>query len=177
MHLSPKLTVAHAQILLLALARTTPSHLKDISTMPDYNEGLSNHLSASMDRIRFLGMIVGESISRKIDLEERRLKFKVPETEHKSAESWRSLIDVDDELAEIKDLQSGITEEVQEASGEDEGIMKTEEFLVDDADEMDEGLQSYPAPESDAEDSDDDPTVVSHEKTPIPLYCPYPSTG
>ena len=56
-------------------------------------------------------MIVGESISRKIDPEGRRLKFKVPETEESSAESWRSLIDVDDDLRPLKDLQGGIVEE------------------------------------------------------------------
>jgi telomere length regulation protein len=139
-----------------------------------YNEGLSNRLSASVDRVRFLGMIVGESISRKVDPAERRLNFKVPETEDTSAESWRTLIDIDDEIAEVIYLQDGIIEEPQDATAEEKDQMASaEEFLVDDVDDMDEDLQTYAPPESDAEDSDDDPTLVSREKTPSPLYLPF----
>jgi len=116
-------------------------------------------------------MIVGESISRKIDPEELRLKFKVPETENLSAESWRSLIGVDDELYPLKDLQGGIVEEVLETPVREEPAMvPAEEFLVDDADDLDKDLPTYPAPDSDAEDSDDDPTLVSREKISNPLY-------
>jgi telomere length regulation protein len=115
-------------------------------------------------------MIVGESISRKIDPEERRLKFKVPETEASSAESWRSLIDIDDDLCALNDLQGGIVEEVTEFSKEEPDMASVEEFLVDEIDELDNDLPKYPAPGSDAEDSDDDPTLVSREKIPIPLY-------
>ena len=46
-------------------------------------------------------------------------------------------------------------------------MLPIEDFLVDD---IDSDLKTYPVPESDAEDSDDDPTLVSHEKTPTPLY-------
>jgi telomere length regulation protein len=142
--------------------------------MPLYNEGLSNRLSASVDRVRFLGMIVGESISRKVDPAERRLNFKVPETEDPSAESWRTLIDIDDKITEIKYLQDGIIEEPRDAPAEEKDQMvSAEEFLVDDVDDLDEDLQTYVAPDSDAEDSDDDPTLVSREKTPSPLYLPF----
>jgi telomere length regulation protein len=115
-------------------------------------------------------MIVGESISRKLDAEERRLKFKVPETESPAAESWRSLIDTDDEIHPLKDLQGGIIEETMETPASDEpDMVPAEEFLVDDDEDLDADLETYPAPESDAEDSDDDPTLVNREKTPNPL--------
>src|SRR5271167_1267539 len=117
-------------MLLLSLAHTNPTRLREISSSPIYNDGLSNRLSASVDRVRFLGMIVGESISRKIDPEGRRLKFKVPETEESSAESWRSLIDVDDDLRPLKDLQGGIVEETVETPVREEPAMvPAEEFL------------------------------------------------
>jgi telomere length regulation protein len=136
-----------------------------------YNEGLSNRLSASVDRVRFLGMIIGESISAKVDVETRRLKFKVSETEDPSAAAWRTLIETDDDVRPLKDLQGGIVEETVNASQEEiVPMVSAEEFLVDDADDIDSDLKSYPAPESDAEDSDDDPTLVSREKTPTPLY-------
>jgi telomere length regulation protein len=156
---------------LLLLAHANLSKLKEISTSPVYNEGLSNRLSVSVDRIRFLGMIVGEAISRKVDPENQRLKFKVPETEDSSAEAWRSLIDVDDELYPLKSLQEGIvedtadnpvTEEIQRPSGED--------LVFDESDDPDKDLPKYPVPEFDAEDSDDDPTLVSREKISKPLY-------
>lgn len=166
-----QLTLARTQMLLLSLAHTSSARLREISSSQTYNEGLSNRLSASVDRVRFLGMIIGESISRKIDPYERRLKFKVPETEESSAESWRSLIDIDDDLRPLKDLQGGIVEEVGDSSaGEEPSMVPAEEFLVDEEDELDTDLPTYPAPDSDAEDSDDDPTLLSREKIPIPLY-------
>ena len=119
-------------------------------------------------------MIVGESISRKLDPEERRLTFKVPDTESSAAESWRSLIDIDDQIHPLKDLQGGIIEETTETPASDEPEMvPADEFLVDDEEDLDADLKTYPAPESDAEDSDDDPTLVNREKTPNPLYLPH----
>ena len=117
-------------------------------------------------------MIVGESISRKLDPEERRLTFKVPDTESSAAESWRSLIDIDDQIHPLKDLQGGIIEETTETPASDEPEMvPADEFLVDDEEDLDADLKTYPAPES--EDSDDDPTLVNREKTPNPLYLPH----
>jgi telomere length regulation protein len=116
-------------------------------------------------------MIVGESISSKIDSEERRLRFKVPETEDPSAVAWRTLIDVDDDIRPLKDLDGGIVEDIPDTSPEETiPMVSADEFLVDDEDDMDADLTSYPPPESDAEDSDDDPTLISREKTPTPLY-------
>jgi telomere length regulation protein len=157
-------------MLLLALSKVSTNHLKDISGSPIYNDGLSNRLSASIDRVRFLGMIVGEAISRKIDAEERRLKFKVQDTEDPSAESWRSLIDVDDELYPLQNLQDGIVVENEDISpSPKESTTPAEEFLVEEDDDADKDLQSYPLPESDHEDSDEDPTLVTRTKTHAPL--------
>lgn len=163
-------------MLLLLIAHTNTSRLREISLSSVYNEGLSNRLSASVDRIRFLGMIVGESISCKIDPEERRLKFKVPETEDAAAEAWRSLINIDDEIYPLKDLHSGIVEEAKEISVAEPELNPAEEAVVDEVDDLDSDLPTYPLPESDAEDSDDDPTLVSREKTPNPLYLTQGST-
>lgn len=158
-------------MLLICFAHSSSSRRKAISISPLYNEGLSNRLSASIDRVRFLGMIVGEALSRKVDPEGRRLTFKVPETEEVSAESWRSFIDIDDELAPLKELQAGIVEETKKEEIKDElPMMSAEEFLVDENEDLDKDLRIYAVPDSDAEDSDEDPTLVSREKTPIPLY-------
>src|SRR5579862_6671363 len=98
-HTNPaQLILDSTQLLLLCLCHSSPARLKEVSTSTKYIDGLSTRLSASVDHIRFLGMIVGEAVSRKIDPEERRLSFKVPETEEASAERWRSLIDIDDQL-------------------------------------------------------------------------------
>ena len=53
---------------------------------------------------------------------------------------------------------------------EEPSMVPAEEFLVDEVDDLDSDLPTFPAPESDAEDSDDDPTLVSREKIPTPLY-------
>src|SRR5579871_3273652 len=81
---SSSLTIARTQMLLISLAHTTSSRLETISSSTVYNDGLSNRLAASVGRVRFLGMIVGEAVSCKNDPEERRLRFKVPETEDPS---------------------------------------------------------------------------------------------
>ena len=115
-------------------------------------------------------MIVGEAVSCKNDPEERRLRFKVPETEDPSAEYWRSLIDVDDDLRSLSELQGGIIEEATEPgpSQEPEGT-PAEEVQIDESEDLDNDLKTYPFPESDSEDSDEDPTLVSRKKAPAPL--------
>lgn len=122
-------------------------------------------------------MIVAEAISRKIDDEKTRLQFKVGDTEDPSAEAWRSLIDVDDEIFPIKDLAAGIIEETlvvrKEEAGGGVGLEPAEEIVAEDDEDGD--LPTYPVPESDAEDSDDDPTLISREKTPQPLFLPLKS--
>ena len=145
--------------------------LKDFSRSPKFNEGLSNRLSASIDRARFLGMVVGEAVSRKVDIEEAQLKFKVPETEDPTAESLRSLIDVDDQPTAIKGLYSGIVEEEKVDLPSEMPVEPVEDFLVDEHEDWDKDkdLRTYPVPESDSEDSDDDPMLVNREKTSNPL--------
>jgi len=117
-------------------------------------------------------MIVGESLSCKLDPEDRRLKFKVPETEADSAESWRNLIDIDDTLGDLKDLQSGVIDTHDASEPAPEETISADDFLVDAEEDGDEDadLQKYAFPDSDAEDSDDDPTLVTREKTTPPLY-------
>ena len=165
------MTEARTQLLLLALSRAAEVQLREIFTSPAYNEGLSNHLSASVDRIRFLGMIVAEAISHKIDTEKTRLQFRVKDTEDPTAEQWRSLIDVDDGIYPLKELQGGIVEEVTESAAEQKPVFEpAEEIPVDEEENADVDLPIYPIPESDAEDSDDDPTLVPREKITTPLY-------
>lgn len=118
-------------------------------------------------------MIVGEAVSRKVDLEQVQLKFKVPETEDPAAEALRSLIDVDDKPTAITKLHSGIVEETEViAPPEEAQPAPVEDFLVDDHMDwdVDKDLRRYSVPESDAEDSDDDPMLVNREKIPTPLY-------
>ena len=116
---------------------------------------------------------MGEALSRKVDPEGQRLQFKVRETEDADAEMWRSMIDVDDELASLSHLASGIVEEytesnVQETNGI--GSLVTGEPLEEEVEtDLDKDLAKYSIPESDTEDSDDDPTLISHEKISKPL--------
>ena len=114
-------------------------------------------------------MIVGEAISRKVDADGPQLSFKVPETENASAESWRSLIDIDDKVAPLKDLEGGIVETIEDdIKKEEPEMMSADEFLVEEED-IDVDLRKYAVPESDAEDEDEDPTLVSRDKMPAPL--------
>ena len=116
-------------------------------------------------------MIVAEAISRKMDPEGLRLQFKVSNTEDPTAERWRSLIDMDDKIYPIKELHGGIVEEATKSEEIEMPVIgpPAEEMSLEEQNDENLDLQSYPAPESDAEDSDDDPTLVSREKIVTPL--------
>jgi telomere length regulation protein len=153
------------------VAHSSPTKRRHVFSSVTFNDGLSNRLSSTVDRARFLGMIVGEALSRRLDSEERRLLFKVPETEDPNAETWRSIIDVDDTLTPVKDLQAGIVEEPNEETViEGPEMLPAEEILVDEEEDLDTDLRKYPVPDSDAEDSDEDPTLISRDKPTTPLY-------
>ena len=158
-------------MLLLALAHMDFQSVKGVAELPLYHEALSNRLAASVDRIRFLGMIVGEAVSAKVDPENQQLKFKVPETEDPSSESWRSLINIDDELYPLQSLKDGVVEEEMEPpKSEAPRGSPAEEITIDNKDDLDKDLRVYAVPESDTEDSDEDPTLVSREKITAPLF-------
>ena len=178
--------LVHAQVLLLCAGyvhRTSPMKLKILARSGVYLNAVSNRLSASSDRARFLGMLVGEAISGLVESTSNRMDFKMEELKSPEAEWYKSLVNVVDSLGSVESLRKHIApgakpsqlarpREVKKPtrpSQHSSKIISIEE-LDDENSEEDSDLVPYTKPGSDEEDSDEDPTLVVRNKPTAPVY-------
>ena len=159
-------------LLLLTYGYLPSSQLRAVARSEIYLASISNRLASTDDRIRMLGMVVGESMSKRADEEAHRLVFHVPVLETPGAIWYRSLISVHDEVGEAGDVYGGILE-VEEDAVSSIPTSPIHSIAEDETGEEKEkekdSLKPYPLPDSDDEDSDDDPTI-SRLKVSAPLY-------
>lgn len=167
---------ALTESILLLGASLDIGSLAMINRGPMIGDGVSNHLESTSDRIRFLGMIVGEAVtSRVIQDEKKRMIFDVPETRTAEANWWRSLIEIEDKMTGLEYLRAGLVElpdDLNVITAEPANEIDVSELLEDDLIESsdDEEFQAMRVPDSDDEDSDDDPSLVDREKLRPPVY-------
>ncbi|KAK6342697.1 telomere binding protein [Orbilia javanica] len=170
-----------------------PSYLKIIARSSSFMNGVSNHLASTNTRVRFLGMIVGETISTLVDKSERQLKFKDSlDASDEEAAKWRALITVDDIMPNFdifKDKAFAFSSSKRSpkkpapASAKKPTIVEitdtpsstavdtTPSTRIQELDSSsDDDLVPYPKPDSDPEDSDDDATLVNRKKVQPPVY-------
>lgn len=180
----------NAQCLLLCAGYVhsqPPSYLKIIARSSSFTNGVSNHLASTNTRVRFLGMIVGETISSLVDKTERQLKFKdsLDATDEEAAK-WRALVNVDDTMPNFDIFKDKIFEssspknpskEPKSSSAKNPTIIEitgspgTPSTRIQEVDpSSDDDLIPYAKPDSDPEDSDDDATLVNRKKIPPPVY-------
>jgi len=146
---------------------------------------VSNRLAASSPRARFLGMVVGEALSSLVDKEDKRMDFKMEEMTTSEAKWYKSLVGVSDTIGSLEPLKSkeviSIPKKAQPSKPKlplkpkvIQGGSKivTIEEIEDDSEEESEndGLVPYGKPDSDAEDSDEDPTLITRNKPTAPVY-------
>jgi telomere length regulation protein len=132
-------------------------------------------------------MIVGTAVSELVDPMERRMNFTAEEVDSTEGKWYRSLTEVQDSIGSISDLKRGspvskrknansraeVGNEnppkalVQPASSSK--IVSIEEIESDFASEEDD-LPMYEKPDSDASDTDEDPTLVQRDKPSAPVY-------
>ncbi|KAI1006552.1 hypothetical protein K3495_g1669 [Podosphaera aphanis] len=178
----------HCQVLLLAAGyvhRNSPNTLKMMVKSGSYLNLVSNRLSSSSTRIRFLGMIVGEALSGLVDKEENRMDFKVPDLKTSEAKWLKSLVEISDSVGSLDLLKSksiiqvsgkikaGIEKQpakVRMASAQKPMIHDMQPVKILEEDIESDDLVSYSKPDSDPEDSDDDPTVINRNKPTAPVY-------
>lgn len=149
---------------------------------------ISNRLSASSPRARFLGMAVGKVISEIVDKPENAMKFEFEDGEKEEVEYFRKLMQINDKLGHIGDLelsQSGFHNSHNRTSKTKDTKQKsTDKFapvggqsqpsgpriveVMDDSEE-DDDLIPYAKPDSDPEDESDDPTAVQRNKPTAPV--------
>ncbi|KAH8147261.1 uncharacterized protein LAJ45_08739 [Morchella importuna] len=173
----------NVQLLLLLSGythRQLPQYLNRLARSSPFLNGVSNRLAASSIRARFLGMIVGESLSGLTDKDGKPMDFGVTETASEEARWWKSIVGVQDSVGDagevIKLAQGGeITVRKRKQSTEvnpkiQSKVMVVEEVESEEEEEEDDEFQPYPKPDSDAEDSDEDPTLINRKKDTAPIY-------
>lgn len=183
--------VVHAEILLLSagyVSRLSPIKLKMILRSGAYLSTISNRIAATHVRARFLGMVVGESLSALVDSKDKKLDFHMEEMDTDEAERLKALTKIRDEVGPMDNL---LSEESRSTSQprtvpaprkpvkkkpkpSPEPISSTKpraiiEEVGSSDDEDEEGLAPY-AKDSDPEDSDEDPTLVQRNKLKPPVY-------
>lgn len=153
---------------------------------------VSNRLSASVPRARFLGMIVATAVSKLVDKPDKVMDFGVEEMDNEEAHSWLELVNIVDHLGDMDDLKkssmmalpkterrrppSAVSQRPPKPVQHSTKIIAIEEIPDSDKEnaslqeEDDPDLPPYARPDSDAEDSDEDPTLVNRNKPSAPVY-------
>lgn len=179
---------AHAQVLLLSAGyvnRLSPLKLKMIMRSAAYLNTVSNRIGASQEKARFLGLAVGEALSSLIDGSDEKLDFKMEEMETNEAKFYKDLVKVTDQVGPIDVLITKLSAEEKRqplapkpsrpkpAPKPKKQPAAPSKFIiqeVSDSESEDEDLVRYAKPDSDPEDSDEDPTLVRRDKPKAPVY-------
>lgn len=151
-----------------------------------YLTAISNRLASSSQRARFLGMIVGETLSGLVHKPENRMDFKMEELQSAEAKWYRSLASVSDAFGSVEFLRTkaasksspntmvakfpSSTLKARHPRLQAQSKIINIEELVDDGEDEDGELVPYAKPDSDEEDSDEDPTLVHRNKPTAPVY-------
>jgi telomere length regulation protein len=178
-------TPVQAQVLLLIagyIHRNAPLSLTMIIRSGAHLNVVSNRLAASSPRARFLGMVIGEALSSLVDKEDKMMDFKVDEMKTDEANWYKSLVHVSDSIGSLEPLTKGVVASKQEPAhiprklakpvvqSANSKIISIEEIETDEEESDDSGLTPYTKPDSDVEDSDDDPTLITRNRPTAPVY-------
>lgn len=179
---------AHTQVLLLSagyIHRLAPIKLTMLSRSSSYLNAVSNRIASSQNRARFLGMVVGEALSGLVHGKETKLDFKMDEMDTEEAKWYKSLVQISDKPGPLDPLRESIvlSNPVSEPKPARSSATPTQRpgkqpaqsgFIIEEIEDDDEGedpdLKPYAKPDSDAEDSDDDPTLINRDKPKAPVY-------
>ncbi|KAF3905559.1 hypothetical protein AA313_de0205445 [Arthrobotrys entomopaga] len=174
--------------------RQPPTYLKLLARSSPFMNGVSNHLATTNTRVRFLGMIVGETISTLVDQDGKQLKFTdALDASEEEASKWRQLVKVHDEVPgfEIFKDEAIQSQQPKRASKKKPAPVVKKQLAVTELptsleptlinlplsnriqeldSDSDDDLIPYPKPDSDPEDSDDDATLINRKKPTPPVY-------
>ncbi|KAK3488943.1 telomere length regulation protein-domain-containing protein [Neurospora hispaniola] len=173
----------HAQVLLLSAGyvhKVSPLKLTLLMRSSPWLNAISNRLSSSNQRARFLGMVIGEGLSSLVDKGDKRLNFQVEEMEVPDGKWYKSLVEIQDTLGSWdpllnpQELTQKRTSSKRPSHKPAPTQLRTQGFIIEEL--SDESLSEqddvvgYSKPDSDAEDSDDDPELVRRDKAKAPVY-------
>ncbi|KAL1884498.1 telomere binding protein [Paecilomyces lecythidis] len=191
-HTPTQVQEANAQVVLLSAGyvnRVSPTTIREISHSSLYLSAVSNRLAASSNRSQFLGMLVGMAISQLVEPPGKRMRFDLEEMESEEAQWYLNLVNVRDTVGSLQTLiakaqtasQQKTRKSTKESAkssapkrsrpiGHTSKIVSIEEIDDSSEESEDEDLIPYEKPDSDPEDSDDDPTLVNRSKIAVPVY-------
>lgn len=150
----------------------------------DYLSVVSNRLAASSARTRFLGMLIGEALSGLVDRDNNKMSFKIEEMDTPEAKWYKSLVEVSDSIGSINLLKQRENLNDQQINKKtiskyakiqtnlqvEPKAMKDQAIQKDEEESDDDGFRPHEKPDSDPEDSDDDPTLINRQKPVAPVY-------
>ncbi|KAJ4397081.1 telomere binding protein [Gnomoniopsis smithogilvyi] len=176
----------HAQVLLLSagyLQRASPMKLALMVKGAGFMRMVSKRLEASQIRARLLGMIVGEALSQLVEKIDKKLDFKMEETNSADALWYKSLVEVSDAIGPVGPLTtseklvarketSRISQKTSPKPQIAPPVSKVKAIIeeVNSDEDMDDDIIPLTKPEDDDEDSDDDPETVRRDKPKAPVY-------
>lgn len=168
--------------------RVSPTTIREIGHSSLYLSAVSNRLAASSNRSRFLGMLVGMAISQLVEPPGKGMRFDLEEMESEEAQWYLNLVNVRDTVGSLQTLiakaqtasQQKTRKSTKESAkssapkrsrpiGHTSKIVSIEEIDDSSEESEDEDLIPYEKPDSDPEDSDDDPTLVNRSKIAVPV--------
>lgn len=148
---------------------------------------VSNRLSSSIPRARFLGMIIATAVSKLVDPADKVMNFDVEELEGEEAQRWYRLVEINDQVGDLTTLKqrARVTGLVSYSSmdkpssrrpsskplqAQQSKIIAIEEVDDDSGEESDDEFVPYAKPDDDPSDSDEDPTLINRDKPSAPVY-------
>ncbi|KAG6016474.1 hypothetical protein E4U54_001398 [Claviceps lovelessii] len=180
------------------VARLSPLKLTMLLRSGTYLRAISNRIASTHARARFLGLCVGEALSLLQDSSAKKLDFHMDETDTEEAQWLKSLTKVTDSIGPAEPiLLSAPTSAATNTRTSPSWLQSqpkpkakaqlkpkskpmpvsqpaprpiVEEIDSSDDSSDDDHLQPMPNQGSDAEDSDDDPTLVRRNKPKPPVY-------
>lgn len=180
--------MAENLLLLIGYAhRKIPLYVTEMARTSPYLNSISNRLAAASHRVSLLGMYLGTAMSKLVDPLEKRMNFDSEEMTSPQGQRYLSLTDIQDPLGSTDDLRRKVVKSemsiralknsaIRENKPKEENgkvstgskIISIEE--IDDEPESEDGdLPLYAKPDSDASDSDEDPTVIERNKPTAPV--------
>ena len=130
-------------------------------------------------------MVIGEALSSLVDPEDKKMDFKMEEMSTLEAKWYRSLVTVSDSVGSLEALKSHAITKVprkrkltasqpksnpRATQPSHSKILSIEEIGSAEEDSDNDGLTPYAKPDSDASDSDEDPTLITRNKLTAPVY-------
>ncbi|OGM44882.1 hypothetical protein ABOM_006135 [Aspergillus bombycis] len=176
---------ANTQVLLLAagyLKRLDSNAMMEIGRSSAFLNAVSNRLAASSSKARFLGMIIGMSISQLIEQPGKAMKFDLEEMESERALWYFNLVNTQDSVGSLESIKSPTDSEPAKRSSNPATatrkpplprtakIVAIEEIESENEKSEDEDLIPYEKPDEDPYDSDEDPTLIQRNKPTAPVY-------